>query len=277
MNVATLGDLLVDVIVRIDGPIALDTDTFGEISIMAGGQAANVAAWVSQLGHDASLICARCADRSGALIESELASRDVKLVGPTVRGRTGTVVSLAQADGTRSMLTDRGSSFALEPEALDPGWIEGSRWLHISGYALEREPLRAAALRAAAVARACECKVSVDLAFASVVEQIGPEGTLHFLHEMQPSLVLANEAEQAAIGLDLESDAFPSETWVLKRGAYGCTVHSQGSRRAYDALPATVVDATGAGDAFAGGFLVGGVDAALAAAARCVSKIGAMP
>ena len=59
----------------------------------------------------------------------------------------------------------------------------------------------------------------------------------------------------------------------MKRGADGVVVDGE----AYPAVPTEVVDATGAGDAFAAGFLVGGVEAGLEAAARCCAKLGAMP
>jgi sugar/nucleoside kinase (ribokinase family) len=60
---------------------------------------------------------------------------------------------------------------------------------------------------------------------------------------------------------------------VLKRGARGCVVAGRG----YPARPVTALDTTGAGDAFAAGFLLGGPELALDAAARCVSRLGAMP
>ena len=66
-------------------------------------------------------------------------------------------------------------------------------------------------------------------------------------------------------------------TVVVKRGANGCVVRRGSKAREYPAEPATVVDATGAGDAFAAGFLAGGPELAVRTAARCVSQMGAMP
>ncbi len=59
----------------------------------------------------------------------------------------------------------------------------------------------------------------------------------------------------------------------MKRGPAGIEVDG----RAYPALPAEVVDTTGAGDALAAGFLVGGPELGLQAAARCVASVGSMP
>ena len=84
---------------------------------------------------------------------------------------------------------------------------------------------------------------------------------------LEPDLVFANEAELAAIGGSVPG------TLVLKRGAEGFVVDG----RSYEALPAEVVDTTGAGDALAAGFLVGGPELAAQAAARCVAQLGAMP
>jgi sugar/nucleoside kinase (ribokinase family) len=63
----------------------------------------------------------------------------------------------------------------------------------------------------------------------------------------------------------------------LKRGAGGAAVEREGTRSEFRAAPAEVVDTTGAGDAFAAGFLVGGIELALETAARAVSSLGATP
>ena len=81
--------------------------------------------------------------------------------------------------------------------------------------------------------------------------------------------MFANEDEDRVLGGPL-----PGSAWILKRGLRGCSF--DGEERA--ALPvAEVVDSTGAGDALAAGFIVGGPDLALQAAARCVSRLGSMP
>ena len=63
----------------------------------------------------------------------------------------------------------------------------------------------------------------------------------------------------------------------MKHGARGATVVQEGTREEHAALSADVVDPTGAGDALAAGFLVGGIELGLEAAARCVARAGAMP
>jgi len=80
-------------------------------------------------------------------------------------------------------------------------------------------------------------------------------------------VVFANEAEEHVVG---RLDA----TWILKRGAAGCSF--DGDERAADPIE-RALDSTGAGDALAAGWIVGGPDLALDAAARCVQQLGAMP
>jgi sugar/nucleoside kinase (ribokinase family) len=81
--------------------------------------------------------------------------------------------------------------------------------------------------------------------------------------------VFANEDEDRVFGGRL-----PGVVWILKHGARGCSF--DGDER--EALPVPeVVDTTGAGDALAAGWIVGGPDLALEAAARSVQRVGSMP
>ncbi len=153
--ICTLGDLLLDVVVRLDGPIEGDTDTYGRTRVGPGGQAANVAAWVAELGGESRFIGKRAADPAGRMLVEELTRRGIEVAGPEVESGTGTVVSLAGPDGTRTMLSDRGVSPDFAPEELDPRLGRTSCvWLHLPAYTLLRSPIaETAMLAAAAVAR----------------------------------------------------------------------------------------------------------------------------
>jgi sugar/nucleoside kinase (ribokinase family) len=265
--ICTLGDLLLDVVVRLEGPIAEDTDTYGRTRVGAGGQAANVAAWVVALGGEARFIGKRARDPTGRLLAGELHARGVELAGPEVEAGTGTVVSIATPDGKRTMLSDRGVSVRLTANELQPAWLSDCDRLHLPAYSLVAQPIAGAALEAAAVAP----KVSVDLSSTVALELVGIEGIRALVGELEPDIVFANAAEAELVG-PLEVDTF-----VLKRGALGCLVRTGEKESEYPAHPAEVVDTTGAGDAFAAGFLVGGPELGLEAAARCVAQLGAMP
>jgi ribokinase len=265
--ICTLGDLLLDVVVRLESPIAEDTDTYGRTRVGAGGQAANVAAWAAALDGRARFVGKRARDPVGRLLADELRTRGVEVLGPEVESGTGTVVSVATPDGARTMLSDRGVSTDFRAEELEPSWLEDCEWLHLPGYSLVASPLREAALAAATLAP----RVSVDLSSTAAIEAAGVARFRAAVAEARPEIVFANEAEAALVG---EVEA---HTVVVKRGARGCSVRKRDGIVELPALEAEVADSTGAGDAFAAGFLVGGAELALDAAARSVSKLGAMP
>jgi sugar/nucleoside kinase (ribokinase family) len=277
MLLVALGDLLLDVVVRLRAPLAPGADARAETRTGPGGQAANVAAWAARLGARARLVAARAGDDGGTLAEAGLRRRGVEVVGPTLDGHAGVVVSIVGADGERSMLTDRGIAPDLAPDALDPAWFEGCDRLHLSGYSLMRSPIDAAAGRAAAMARAAGARVSVDLSSWSVIAEFGAGRLRTRLEELAPDVVFANESEREALGGDL-----PGSCTVLKRGPRGCTIACGGTRVDLPAPTARVVDSTGAGDALAAGLLLGpsleeGAELGLRAAGECLARLGAMP
>jgi sugar/nucleoside kinase (ribokinase family) len=268
MLVCALGDLTLDVIVRLGGSIAAGGDVDSEIRVGPGGQAANVAAWAAALGADARFVGRTGADGSGALARTRLAELGVEVVGP-VDGRNGTICSLVSPSGERSMASDRGTATELRSADLESDWLACDH-LHVSGYALMREPVRAAALRAVGLARAHGARVSVDLSSWSAIRDSGVDAFREAVRATAPDVVFANEDEERLVGRRSLVEA----SWILKRGARGCSF--DGDER--EALPVDeAVDSTGAGDALAAGWIVGGPDLALEAAARCVRHLGAMP
>jgi sugar/nucleoside kinase (ribokinase family) len=269
----TLGDLLLDVIVRLEQPLESGTDAAAATRTGAGGQAANVAAWAAALGAETRFIGKRGDDPAASLAAGELARLGVTVFGPVALGRNGVVVSIVGKDGERAMASDRGVAPTLSGDELEPAWFESCTHLHLSGYSLMSSPIDGAAMRAVEVARSGGAAISADLASSRVIADYGPERLQGLLQELAPELVFANEEEREEIGPAAATEA----TWVVKRGPAGCVVEHGGERSEFPAVPAHVVDTTGAGDAFAAGYLVGGVQLALATAARCVSNLGAMP
>jgi ribokinase len=260
--ICVLGDAHLDVVVSVGGPVAEETDTPARTAVGVGGQAANVAAWVAALGGTARLITARGTDLAGQLVAGELARRGVDVAGPSVEGRTGVVVSLT--DGrTRSMLTDRGVGPQLAVGLLRRDWLDGCDWLHLPAYSLVAEPVHGAAVAAAGWAP----RLSVDLSSTAALEAYGIGQFRDLITRLRPDVIFGTEAEVAAAG-DL-----PGPELVIKLGARG--VRAGGTW--FPALPTQAVDPTGAGDAFAAGYLVGGIALGLEAAARAVATMGAMP
>jgi sugar/nucleoside kinase (ribokinase family) len=271
--ICTLGDVLLDVVVRTAEPLAPGADSPVETRLASGGQAANVAAWVAELGGEARCIAKQADDAAGALARTLLESRGVRLVGPRAPGRTGVVVALVAADGERTMATDRGISPELREDELETGWLDDCSWLHLSGYALLAEPIAEAALTAARLARAREAQLAVDLSSWSAIRAHGAERFRANLEAVAPDVVFANEPEWEMVG-----GAYAlAETAVVKRGSRGVEVRSADGVEEHPPLSADVVDTTGAGDALAAGFLVGGIELGLEAAGRAVGQLGAVP
>ena len=262
LSICTLGDLILDVVVLPDRPLVADGDTPAAIRVGAGGQAANVAAWASALGAHSRLICARGTDGGSTLAAAELASHGVEIGGLLVDGRGGAVVSVRNAHGERTMASDRGVATMLGPSDLERPWLAACDVLHVSGYCLLRQPMADAAIEAARLAR----RVTVDLASAHDIELLGPRTFAARVAALGPELAFATEAERAAVP-DLDTE------WVIKLGARGARF-PEGE---YPAPDVAVLDTTGAGDALAAGYLVGGPQRALEAAAQCVGMVGAMP
>jgi len=268
MLVVTLGDLLLDVVVRLEESLAPGDDANAATRLAAGGQAANVAAWAAALGADARCVVRRGEDAPGEWLAAELAGHGVELAGP-VSGRNGVVVSLVSLGGERTMASDRGTATSLEPDDLDPAWF-ACDCLHISGYSLVASPIDDAAVRASELAHAAGAQVSVDLSAATRIRSFGAARFRNTLEAVAPEIVFGNEAEWDELGA-------VGATRVVKRGAGGFDVVRGDDVRRCQARDVAAVDTTGAGDALAAGFLVGGPELAAEAAARCVAQVGAMP
>jgi len=265
--ICVLGDAHLDVVVRVAGPLAEETDTPATTRIGVGGQAANVAAWVCALGGTSRLIASLATDLGARLVAEDLRGRGVDLVGPVIPGSTGVVVSLSDGGHTRSMLTDRGVGPQLAASSLEPQWLDGCDWLHLPGYCLATEPVRGAALTAASWARARSARCSLDLSSTALIEAVGVGQFRELISRLDPDVLFGNEAEAELTGAGL------ADRMIVKLGPAG--VRAGG--RHFPAAATTPVDSTGAGDAFAAGYLLGGVELGLAAAARAVATMGAMP
>ena len=268
MRVVSLGDLVLDVVVQLDQPLALGADAGSRIRLSAGGQGANVAAWLAALGGDAAWLGKRAADEAGTLAAGKLRGLGVELLGPVVETGNGVIVSLVGPDGERSMCPDRGVATELRASDMSPELLACDH-LHVSGYALLAEPVRDAAAEAIRLARENGARVSIDLASWSAIRDFGPDRFRALVGALAPDVVFANVEEDEIVG-----GAIAGPLWIRKLGSAGCEF---GDDRRPAHRTGKVVDTTGAGDALAAGWILGGPDLALEAAAHCVQRVGAMP
>lgn len=271
-GVCTIGDAVVDVIVELARPQVVDDDVPARITVAGGGQAANVAAWCAALGARSAVVSCLGDDMAGELVRSMLEGRGVAVLGPRAAGSTGAIVSIVTPDGKRTMGSDRGTSSRLTAAEIEPSFLDDCDWLHVSGYSLFGPNGGEAALALARMARARGATVSVDLSAATVVEECGALEAARRVSAAGADVAFANDAELEAIGL-LEVPVV-----ALKRGAAGCRIIDAGGSKDFPVPAGTVVvDTTGAGDAFAAGFILGGPRLALLAAQACIAARGAMP
>jgi sugar/nucleoside kinase (ribokinase family) len=279
VRVACLGDVMLDVIVEAPQGLVADDDTPATITFAAGGQAANVAAWVVTLGGHARVFGPHSDHGRAGLVTDALEGRGVEVVGPHVE-HPGTVVSLVTS-GTRSLASDPGDASWLDH--VPPGsWVDGVDWLMVSGYALLRSTRPEAIVAAVAAARRGGARVAVDLASAAMIERYGPARFTRLWQSLHPAVVFANDAEWSATqrGRDAGPPGFGTggrTVLVLKHGPAGASFVIDGVSDDRTALPGPVVDTTGAGDALTAGYLVGGADVAMSTAAACVAQVGAQP
>ena len=253
---AVVGDLVEDVVVWPDGPVRTGTDTPARVFHARGGSAANVAVAAAGLVPTRWLGCVG-ADPLGDHLLAELAGAGVEARAQR-RGRTGTVVVLVDPDGERTFLPDRGAAAQLHD--VGPDELDGVAVLHVPAYGLVGG--RTAATVHALLATAAELGVPVSLDASSwaVLRAYGPEAYRELVVRVRPVVLFANADE--ARELDLRTRPLPGVRVVLKDGPRPTTVlEADGTAWTSAVEPVEGVrDSTGAGDAFAAGWLSARMD-----------------
>jgi sugar/nucleoside kinase (ribokinase family) len=249
---ACLGDLVEDVIVRLHAPVNVASDTHADISRRRGGSAANVAARAAALGHRARFLGQVGTDAIGTALIAELADEGVDTSMVRRSGSTGTIVALVDQLGERSMLTDRGTCLDLDDP--QPSWLDGVETLHVPFYSLAGGPIADTATTVIGWAHQRGIAVSVDLSSTAILFEVGIDEVVRRLADAAPSVVFANADEADALAID---GPLAGAITVVKRGPRPAVIHQvDGSVAEVDAIAVPGAnDTTGAGDAFAAGFL----------------------
>lgn len=289
--VRVIGEVMIDTVAITSDPIAWGSDTSAAIADHGGGSAANLAAWLAHLGADVELIACVGMDAPGAYALEQLASSGVGLrVRQSPDHPTGRCLVIVTPDGERTMLPDPGANLDLRPDDLACEAWSPSDHVHVSGYTLMRPRARDAALQGLVRARALGASISVDASSSAPLRSSGAD---MILRACQPGDLLFANADEAHALTDctdpLRAAARLSDLGlvaVIKRGSAGALAAYANHCVEVPARPTRVVDSTGAGDAFAAGFIAswrssGDLSAALVAAtrlaARAVGQPGARP
>jgi len=281
-RVVCVGDVLLDIRVTLPAPLALGSDTPAPISFGAGGSAANTAAWLGHLGVPCAFAGRVGADAFGRdAVDALRAHGVVPMVAIDPAAPTGVCLVLVGPDGERTMVPSAGANAGLGPADLGTGLLDAADHLHLSGYTLLGAGCRPAALFALELAGSLGASVSVDAASAEPIRTVGPE---RFLEPIAPgTLLLANADELAALTGTADQEAGLAALVargldvVLKCGGAGSVLATSDGTWHSPAEPAEVLDTTGAGDAFAAGFLAAVHSGATAAAALAEgNRLGAV-
>jgi sugar/nucleoside kinase (ribokinase family) len=276
-----VGDLAEDVVVWLSSAPRPATDTPVRIFHRRGGSAANVAAFAAAAAGSARFIGRVGDDVLGDRLVAGLMASGVDVRVQRL-GRTGTVVVLVDPSGERTMLPDRGA--ATELTDVPVAWLDGVSVLHLPAYSLTVEPIGAACVEFAAAARRRDIPISVDASSVSVLESFGVDDFLARVAELVPAVFFANAEEAKALNLAANP---PAPVTIVKDGSRPVVLLSSGDRccEQVPVEPVSIVaDTTGAGDAFAAGFLtswsggagpVAATSAGSALAATVLSRPGA--
>jgi sugar/nucleoside kinase (ribokinase family) len=248
----SIGDLNEDVVIHVAGPeIHLGTDNLCQVLRLAGGSAANVAALAARV------VPAAFVGRVGDDVLGDVLCAGMRESGVDLRvergGRTGSIVVLVDADGERTMFPDRGA--AVDLAAVPDEWVADAGIVHAPAYFLQTPGMEAVVAGALERARVLGARTSIDASSAGLIAHLGPDDVLRRLEQLMPDYLFANRDEAATLGLEQRRPV--ARTTVLKNGRDPVVVlHAEGGRGEYPVVPVErVVDTTGAGDAFAAGFL----------------------
>jgi sugar/nucleoside kinase (ribokinase family) len=258
--ITVVGDIAVDITSKMTHPLVRGSDASGAISLHPGGSGANVAVWLARLGCPVRLIARVGNDLFGDWLVDDLKKEGVR-AELVVDGalRTGVIQVLVEPDGERTMIPDRGANAHWAEGDIDEETIAASDWLHVVGYVLFDESSRNGALRAIEIARYHAVPVSVDPSSHGPLARLGAEGFWALIGKVD--LLLPNRAEATALTGEedprraLAALRRHAGAVAIKLDAEGCLASAGGLEVSVPAEPVTVLNSTGAGDAFNAGFL----------------------
>jgi ribokinase len=268
LDLLALGDLTWDVLAKPKTLLLPGGDTTGQVLLSAGGSSANLAVWAARVGAASGIRVGFLGkvgrDDLGALAAKALLAEGIRdHIVWSEAVPTSVVLVLIDQSGQRAMLTNQGADFFLLPSEVAPPVVASARHLHITAWSLFTDPPRGAALEAARLAQAAGASISFDPGSYQMIREIGREEFRRLTRELRPTIVLPNleegraltGAEQPQAVAEALQDLYPGALVVLKLDRDGALIADGGSHLRVAASADQAIDATGAGDAFAGAFL----------------------
>jgi fructokinase len=227
----------------------------------SGGSAANTCAVAAALGAKVGFLGTVADDELGRVFAHDIHAAGVAFPNAPATGAAPTArcLILVTPDGQRTMNTFLGACVGFSGADLDEGMIASAKVVYLEGYLFDPPEAQAAFRRAAALARAAGRQVAITLSDAFCVGR--HRAAFREFVKKDADLLFANEAEICAL---YETDSFEEAAFeaagdvaiaALTRSEKGSVVLAEGGRILVPAAPARVVDTTGAGDAYAAGFL----------------------
>ncbi len=263
-TLTVLGDFAWDVLIRTNSKLLKGGDTFGEVMLSPGGSAANVAVWAQRSGLDTRFIGKIGRDRLGQLAQEDLKNEGLETFFiQTNQQRTGSVAVFVDEQGERSMVSGRGADFFLLESELPKESLKATKHLHLTAWSFFADPPRASARASAKLAKASKASLSFDPSSFQIISEIGLKRFLGFTTDLgidilfpnfQEGQVLTNLSEPRAIVRKL-AELYHGALIVLKLDAKGALVYENKKFIEIAATTNNLIDATGAGDSFAGAFL----------------------
>jgi sugar/nucleoside kinase (ribokinase family) len=231
------------------------------VEMAAGGSCANTIAAMGLMGANVCYSGRIGEDALGrAYTESLKSACGHHALQRTPEHATGKCLSIISADAERTMLTDLGASVTMPGLGSFDQQIRSAGILHVTGYLLLGEPMASRCMEAIAVANQEEIKISIDLADPFVVHACLEE-MMHILEEFASVVFLNADEAHALLGVGPEEAAKrlseDVEHVVVKIGKKGSIVCHGGQTHRIGIYPTTALDTTGAGDAYAAGYLYG--------------------
>ena len=258
-----IGDFAWDVLIRTNTPLLKGGDTFGEVLLMPGGSAANTAVWAARCGLPSHFIGKIGRDRFGLLAQEDLDNEGVERhFVESDNHSTGGVAVFVDHTGERSMVSGHGADFFLLPSELPRGVITQASHLHLTGWSFFTDPPRSAAREAARLAQRAGATLSFDPASFQMISEMGVDTFIDMTRDLGIDFLLPNKEEGTVLTGEEEPEAiarrlaelFPNALVIVKLDADGALVLADDVRHIPPG-PNKLVDATGAGDSFAGAFL----------------------